>query len=208
MVSIPLGKCQCGCGGDTPLPRQTDRRFGWIKGRPIPFLPHHSARRPAAGRFWEKVRRGDGCWEWQGHRNKDGYGQFQIGYKRWMAHRFSWFLHFGGDPGALYVCHHCDNPACVRPDHLFLGTAADNSIDAWLKGRIPRGAMTPVVLHPENVARGERHHNSRLTDDLVRALRERYATGQYTHTSLAREYGVSPMTVGRVVRRELWRHVA
>lgn len=87
-------------------------------------------------RFWPKVEKGDGCWEWQAHRNPEGYGVIGIDRVPVGAHRVAWELTYGPIPEGIYVCHHCDNPPCVRPDHLFLGTNSDNIIDAMSKHRI------------------------------------------------------------------------
>lgn len=87
-------------------------------------------------RFWHHVSKSDGCWEWTAHRLRRGYGQISITHRdKTSAHRFSWELHFGKIPEGLFVCHKCDNPPCVRPDHLFLGTHQDNVRDRDLKGR-------------------------------------------------------------------------
>ena len=92
----------------------------------------------AEERFWSYVNKGDGCWEWTASRSGKGYGVFfHLGFsgRRTSAHRFSWELHNGPVPAGLHVLHHCDNPSCVRPDHLWLGTQSDNSKDMWNKGR-------------------------------------------------------------------------
>ncbi|MGJ0510229.1 MAG: HNH endonuclease signature motif containing protein [Methylocystis sp.] len=87
-------------------------------------------------RFWEKVIRGDGCWEWTAAKSVRGYGTFGLRKGKMVpAHRMSWELTYGKIPDGLIVCHHCDNPECVRPDHLFLGTYSDNTQDMIRKGR-------------------------------------------------------------------------
>src|SRR5258708_1136501 len=85
--------------------------------------------------FWAKVEKSDACWLWRGARTKADYGQIKINGKVFYAHRVSWFIHFGNIPDTLSVCHRCDNPPCIRPDHLFTGTARDNARDMIMKGR-------------------------------------------------------------------------
>ncbi len=87
-------------------------------------------------RFWAKVGKTEGCWLWKGRRTESGYGHFGIrSGKMCRAHRFSFELAYGPIPSGMYICHHCDNPPCVRPDHLFVGTNSDNAKDAIAKGR-------------------------------------------------------------------------
>lgn len=89
-----------------------------------------------AARFWSKVRKGDGCWEWQAKRFDNGYGSFAVSRnKNQGAHRVAWELTNGPIPAGMSVLHHCDNRPCVRPDHLFLGTQLDNMRDMLAKGR-------------------------------------------------------------------------
>lgn len=163
------------------------------------------------GRFWANVQKSDGCWEWQGYRvaaqnlkGEPGYGTIYTRialtprYKKWLAHRFSWVIHFGEITNGLSVCHHCDNRPCVRPDHLFLGTTKDNMADAKAKGRL-------YVLGPCR-ARGTRIAQSRLTEDQVRAIRVMVASGQ-SQKDVARLFGVDPGTIRHAAKRSTWKHV-
>jgi len=108
----------------------------------------------------------------------------------------SYRRHVGPIPTGYLVCHHCDNPSCVRPSHLFVGTPADNTADMVAKGRA-RGASH----------KGEAHPGRRLTDELVREIRDRYAAGGVTQKALAEDYGVVKSTVGMIVRGETWKHL-
>jgi hypothetical protein len=101
-------------------------RNGRGYGRKWPSLPE---------RFWAKVLKSDGCWEWIGLNSKIGYGQIKIGHTQVAAHRVSWELHVGPIPAGSMALHHCDNRACVRPDHLYLGTQTDNMRDMWARHR-------------------------------------------------------------------------
>jgi hypothetical protein len=137
--------CLCGCGHKTNLAPYTSKSRGWIKGTPIRFIKNHAARLlkgtqydyvPTEMRFWKYVNKTESCWEWVGARQKFGYGWFLF-YKRYMSsHRASWILHYGLIPKGMFVLHHCDNPSCVNPSHLFLGTQKDNIRDGMQKGRI------------------------------------------------------------------------
>lgn len=103
--------------------------------------------------FWSKIvwDWSDGCWEWQGPKNNAGYGSFGWNKRTMMAHRFSWLIHYGEIPEGLVVMHKCDNPACVNPYHLQLGTHKDNSQDAKRKGRLRGGRKTGGDGRPRTV---------------------------------------------------------
>lgn len=164
-----------------------------------------SVRSPAslADRFWPKVNKngpvpvhvhGLGqCWVWTRSTDKRGYGRIGSGGRGpWRsAHRVSWELANGPILGDLQVLHRCDNPPCVRPDHLFLGTHADNFADATQKGRLNRGVANNMA---------------RLNDDLVREIRRRHDAGEGS-TSIARSLGFGVNTVWRVAVRQGWTHV-
>jgi hypothetical protein len=97
--------------------------------------------------FWSRVEKSDGCWLWTGGRFSTGYGSFSVGGRVRVASRLAYAYTHGPIPDGLFVCHHCDTPLCVRPDHLFLGTNADNMRDAYRKGRV----------RPPNVVAGRTH---------------------------------------------------
>lgn len=151
-------------------------------------------------RLWESVEKTDGCWIWHGYTSPAGYGQIGIGNKLEFTHRLSWEIANGPIPDGMVICHHCDNPACVRPDHLFLGTLADNNHDMKLKGRI-RNAGTLGLNY------GEANGNSRLTREDVIAMRSAYDSEGKTFTDIANEYNVSISTASRIVQRVSWKHV-
>lgn len=156
--------------------------------------------------FWSRVERTDGCWIWTGRREGRGYGRFGAAPRRWSAHRLAWTLTYGPIPDGMFVCHRCDNPPCVRPDHLFLGTNSDNLLDASRKGRIASGARNGAYTHPERRQRGEQINTAILTADQVREIRRRYASGE-RQIDIARAFGTRNTNVSRIVRRETWRHL-
>lgn len=152
-------------------------------------------------RFWNKVdiRGPDDCWEWTGGRaHKLPYGLFRVSKDPKAspkpAHRVSWQLTNGPIPEGMFVCHHCDNPPCVNPAHLFLGTPADNLIDMRAKGRGPK----PI--------RGEAMPTSKVTADDVREIRQRVAAGEM-QSELALEFGLTKSGINRIWLRHTWAHI-
>lgn len=134
----PSGLCMCGCGEKTQLAPQTDRIKGWVRGEPMRYLPQHGATNATPEQaFWAYVTPGDPneCWVWHGTSERNGYGRARYRGKRYSAHRLSWILHHGTIGKGLWVLHKCDNPACVNPHHLLLGTSKDNTDDMTRKGR-------------------------------------------------------------------------
>lgn len=149
-------------------------------------------------RFWSYVLKTASCWLWAGSRDTHGYGQF----RHQRAHRIAYELTKGAIPIGKLVCHSCDVPWCVCPDHLFIGSAADNAEDAVLKGRRPGAA--PRFL---NTPKGATHHRARLTEDNVRDILIQTNANTATMSDLARKYGIARQSVRDIVQRRCWKHV-
>jgi hypothetical protein len=161
-------------------------------------------------RVWAKVERRDPteCWPWTDTLTDDGYGRIRVGTQRIGAHRAMWTITHGEIENGLVVCHHCDNPRCCNPGHLFLGTPGDNARDKVSKGRQrnPTGDAHGTRTMPHRVSRGENRPQSKLTEADVKEIRARYGDGE-SFANLARKYGVTPSVIAKVARREGWRHV-
>lgn len=169
------------------------------------------------GRFWEKVKKnshGD-CWEWQALKNDKGYGRFHSKGTMIMAHKAAYVISGNDLVEGLFVCHRCDNPACVNPDHLWLGTHTDNMRDAAAKGRLACGAKNGTQAHPESRAygnrngsitcpqkrpRGESHRKSKLNNSKVAEI----LTSGQSGASLARKFNVHQNTIFRVRSGKSW----
>lgn len=148
-------------------------------------------------RFWARVDKNgpNGCWIWLGCRDKWGYGDMSVRSKHIQSHRFAWKL-LRGDPGKLDCLHKCDNPPCCNPDHIYLGTDADNIRDMHARGR----ALV-----------GERSPKAKLTEAAVRAIRREYngsTRGKPSNAAeLAARYGVRRGTIVQVAKGTLWAHL-
>lgn len=152
-------------------------------------------------RFWSRVDKNGSmhptepdlgqCWEWQGCTNGRSYGQYRLGKKCWGTHRYAWTITFGEIPDGLGVLHNCDNPSCVNPEHLFLGTQLDNMKDRDNKSRQPRG---------------ERLGTSKLTDEDVRYIRWQLDAGLSPYR-IAKTSKVTSATIYSIKKGETWTHI-
>jgi len=141
-------------------------------------------------RFWSKVNKTNGCWLWLAGKHSYGYGLFYSDGKCVRAHRFAWESVYGPIPDGLFVLHECDNPPCVNPAHLFLGTKRDNRLDCIIKGRNPKTL---------NYTKGPK-----LTREMAMCLRERYLLGGVTITDLAVESGISQAHASAIIGGGAW----
>lgn len=143
-------------------------------------------------RFEEKFEKVSGCWDWKVSKTQKGYGHFGFSGRILIAHRFAWELYVGEIPEGLCVLHHCDNPGCVNPSHLFLGTHTDNAHDRDNKSR---GSY------------GEKRPNAKLTSDKAKEIRMRWSDGARI-ADLGREFGVTHQTISTIVHYRKWRRAS
>lgn len=146
---------------------------------------------PVAPRFWKQVQKENDCWLWTGARSGT-YGHMRVSGKWDLVHRISWKLHNGDVPFGMWVLHRCDIRLCVRPDHLFLGTAQDNNDDMRAKGR----SVSCV---------GEKNAQAKLTAQQVLSIRARGNTEP--QNKIAQEFGVSRVAIGMITKRKRWKHL-
>ncbi len=199
----PSGMCMCGCGQPAPIATCTTKSRGNVQGKPVRFIHNHDklVGPSLEERFWAKVAKlgPNDCWDWRGSENGHGYGHTRTVtngvVKDVYAHRLSYEIHNGPIPEGMFVCHRCDNPRCVNPSHLFLGTAKDNVHDMICKGRNNR---VPV--------KGVDCGTSKLTEEQVSAIRRRYACGE-RQVDLAADFSIGQSTVSAIVIRKTWKHI-
>lgn len=148
-------------------------------------------------KFFAKVDKTDTCWFWTGLKNKDGYGAFSPPKQRATigAHRVAFALYGGVTTDEKYcVCHSCDTPACVNPEHLFAGSLSDNSTDRNQKQR-------------NSPRKGERNGRAKITASDVTDIREAYKKGNLSQPALARKYGLTHCSISRLIRGQSWAHI-
>lgn len=181
-MQLQFNTCQCGCGGFPKLFKRFISGHN-LRGRTYPTLTE---------RFWARVDSTGECWLWTGTRDLNNYGalHYRLPNQRVNkgAHRLSWEIHFGPIPDGLCVLHHCDNPPCVNPTHLFLGTKQVNSTDMKQKGR----------------AKGT---GPKLQSGQVRAIRQQYTLGHLTILQLAHQYNVHQNSIRDILSQRSYAHL-
>lgn len=167
-------------------------------------------------RFLSKVEKTNNCWLWKGGLGRGGYGKFHFKRKTMAAHRISFYFHNGIIPRDKVVCHSCDNPKCVNPDHLWLGTYTENMQDCKKKGRF--NGTFPVLNQNQHIYReykkslnrpnkkGEFHHLQKLKNEDVKEIRSLYKKG-YKQGIIAKKYEIHQSNVSDIVNYKLWKHI-
>jgi hypothetical protein len=237
--AIPIGfvvrhRCgikRCVNPGHLELGTHQENIQDWIaSGCPPRLRLPKKPRATIAERFWAKVARGRSCWQWQGGQFPGSYGRFALNERSHvLAHRVAWQLERGAIPDGQCVLHHCDNPGCVRPSHLWLGTVADNNADRTSKGRGASGDRNGSRLYPERLMRGfdwvpaesrrraqrlvrerypelrrgERNGRARLTYPRAEEARRLHAAGMAAR-ALARQFGVGKTTMMHLLAGRTW----
>ena len=173
-----------------------------LRSRGTTRTVHGPAPLPVEVRFWRHVEQTSTCWLWRGARTHAGHGQLRVGsltddsYRIEAAHRLSWTFHYGSIPDEKCVLHKCDNPPCVNPSHLFLGTQLDNIADMNAKAR----GKAPPAQH------GEANNRAKITEGIVREIRAHAASGESSRR-IASLFGLRQAHVRRIVTHVIWSHV-
>ena len=196
--TVPRSCAKCGVPLDRKDPNYRRKKYC----NPICMgLAYRHSPEQAEASFWSRVDKNgpNGCWVYTGHRNKDNYGAINIrqeGRVHRLAHRYTWALKHGEVPKGYHVLHRCDNPPCCNPDHLWLGTDADNCQDMYQKGR--------------DGSRGERNSHAVLNAEKVLTIRAEYRRDNHSKSNakeLAARYGVTAEAILHIVARRCWKHL-
>lgn len=148
--------------------------------------------KPFEKKFWDKIEKTESCWLWHGTRSDNGYGKVRYRDRQDLSHRVSYIIHKGEIPVGMVVRHKCDNPPCCNPDHLELGTVADNTCDKMMKQR---------------QAQGERQGHAKFTTETVNEAKRLRSEG-WTYLELERHFSISRQTISKAIRGETWKHVS
>lgn len=144
-------------------------------------------------RFMSYVNKTETCWNWTGGTTHFSHGKFWLNNRTIIAHRFSYEIHIGPIPKGLCVLHKCDNPRCVNPDHLFIGTKMDNTTDMYAKGR-------------NNNLKGSANGSSKLTEDQIDEIKRLYRTKKFSQQALADKFNVCQANICNILNGKIWKH--
>lgn len=204
-----LKLCECGCGQFAPLATKNSTRLGYVKGQSVRFcVGHYLKMKPITKRrtwpsieerFWPQVDKSGNCWVWTGCLGGNGYGRIRYKGRQEGAHRVAWMLVNGDIPKGMMVMHSCDNPLCVRVDHLSLGSLQENVQDMVRKGRASRQG-------PSAPAKGERNGSAKLTAMDVVRIRDYHREGLGIK-ELANRYGVTDTNIRNIINHKTWKHI-
>ena len=143
--------------------------------------------------FWTRVHKSSTCWLWTGARKSQmGYGAIWCRPRLLSAHRLSWYIKHGPIPRGMMVLHRCDNPLCIRPSHLYLGTHTENMADMSKRGRTDRTGRP-----------GMKNGRAKLTDEQVQEIR----TSNEPRSTLVKKFGITKCVVSQIILRKTWRHI-
>ena len=157
-------------------------------------------------RFWEKIDKGidEVCWNWLGHKTIKGYGVIKIKEKMCLAHRVSYEMNIGKIPIGLCVCHSCDNPSCVNPKHLWVGTRAENTNDRHRKGRTVGNKNLWKI---GSKLKGEEKGGVKLKEEDVLLIRSLAKIKEKTTKQLSEMFGISRSQIWRIINNKKWQHI-
>lgn len=189
--------CECGCGQPTALAQGTSRYWGYKKGEAKRFRKGHSGRRVLLERFLKYANKTEQCWLWTGSRTSTGYGQLNVNGRPQKASRIAYELFIGSIPQNKCVLHNCpggDNPLCVNPSHLWVGTRSDNSKDMRAKNR-----------HRNKIHCGEQNGRHTLTEENVRQIRKLFSSGIVSPAAIAKQLSLPSGAVWGVIRGVTWK---
>lgn len=192
---------QCGLLSEKTLSRVTDNNKRGIKTYCSRACWAKSQTMKCGGaieRLMSRYQVSDsGCWEWTGTKNAKGYGFIQADAKRWMTHRYSYHIHHGQIPDGMFVCHKCDNPKCINPDHLFAGTQKDNMNDMVKKGRAHKVGRS-----------GTENPNNKLTEQDVLAIRAAWGVSCKSYPQIVKQFGLKSSGHARkIITRMIWNQI-
>ena len=194
-IEIYRGKykwiCQCECGNQITC-LGSDLKKGYKKSCGCWRKPKE-IKESSENRFWKFVSKTENCWDWTGSKANYGYGQLSINGKPVRANRYSWILHNGEIPTGLMICHKCDNPSCVNPEHLFLGDQTANMQDMISKKR-------------QKISKGCEKSSCKLNETQVKNIRHLYKN-PFSARELAEKFQISKQNIYDIVNLKAWKHI-